>query len=67
MAPRLHVGGVALAAGRTLDLPPDAARHVQVLRLQPGAALTLFDSQGGEWERAHGLVRVAGQPPECAT
>lgn len=25
-------------------------RHVQVLRLQPGAALTLFDGQGGEWQ-----------------
>lgn len=49
MPPRLHVPGVALSAGRTIELPPDAARHVQVLRLQPGDALTLFDGQGGEW------------------
>jgi len=33
-----------------LTLPPSAARHVQVLRLQPGAALTLFDGRGGEFE-----------------
>jgi 16S rRNA (uracil1498-N3)-methyltransferase len=30
-------------------LPPEAARHVQVLRLQPGDALTVFNGQGGEW------------------
>lgn len=33
-----------------LELPPDAARHVQVLRLQPGSALTLFNGEGGEFE-----------------
>lgn len=49
MPPRLHVAGAMLAAQQTLELPPEAARHVQVLRLQPGAALTLFDGQGGEW------------------
>jgi 16S rRNA (uracil1498-N3)-methyltransferase len=32
-----------------LALPAGAARHVQVLRLQPGGALTLFDGRGGEW------------------
>jgi 16S rRNA (uracil1498-N3)-methyltransferase len=32
-----------------LSLPAGAARHVQVLRLQPGAPLTLFDGHGGEW------------------
>lgn len=32
-----------------LELPSDTARHVQVLRLQPGDALTLFNSLGGEW------------------
>jgi 16S rRNA (uracil1498-N3)-methyltransferase len=31
-------------------LPPGAARHVQVLRLQPGDALTLFDGSGPEWQ-----------------
>ena len=32
-----------------LSLPPQAARHVQVLRLQPGQALTLFNGEGGEF------------------
>jgi 16S rRNA (uracil1498-N3)-methyltransferase len=32
-----------------LDLPPTAARHVQVLRMQPGHALTLFNGDGGEF------------------
>ena len=30
-------------------LPEDAARHVQVRRLQPGDDLRLFDGAGGEW------------------
>ena len=34
---------VPLATGQTLDLPAGAARHVQVLRMQPGDALTLFN------------------------
>jgi len=38
-----------LAEGLTLSLPEGAARHVQVLRLQPGSALRLFDGSGGEW------------------
>jgi 16S rRNA (uracil1498-N3)-methyltransferase len=36
-------------AGAEMELPPETARHVQVLRLQPGDALTLFNGQGGEW------------------
>jgi 16S rRNA (uracil1498-N3)-methyltransferase len=32
-----------------IDLSPSAARHVQVLRMQPGQALTLFDGFGGEY------------------
>lgn len=49
MPPRLYLD-VPLDAGTALDLPPEAARHVQVLRLQPGDALTLFDGRGGEWQ-----------------
>lgn len=41
-----------LATGARLALPPGAARHVQVLRLQPGDALTLFDGRGGEYDAA---------------
>ncbi|KLN56670.1 16S rRNA (uracil(1498)-N(3))-methyltransferase [Variovorax paradoxus] len=46
--PRFHCS-VPLTAGTTLALPPGAARHVQVLRMQPGDALTLFDGSGGEY------------------
>lgn len=38
-----------LSTGLTLTLPPMAARHVQVLRLQPGDAVTLFNGRGGEF------------------
>jgi len=38
-----------LASDITLALPAGAARHVQVLRMQPGQALTLFDGRGGEY------------------
>jgi 16S rRNA (uracil1498-N3)-methyltransferase len=38
-----------LAEGLHLSLPAGAARHVQVLRLQPGKAITLFNGQGGEF------------------
>lgn len=48
MAPRIHVDR-PLAAGLAFDLPAAQARHLQVLRLQPGAALTLFNGAGGEW------------------
>lgn len=32
-----------------MTLPAGASRHVQVLRLQPGAPLVLFDGTGAEW------------------
>ena len=48
MPPRLFVDH-PLSPGLAFSLPSGAARHVQVLRLQPGAALTLFDGTGGEW------------------
>ncbi|QTD45676.1 16S rRNA (uracil(1498)-N(3))-methyltransferase [Ottowia testudinis] len=47
--PRFHVC-LHLSSGTELALPPGAARHVQVLRLQPGGAITLFDGAGGEWD-----------------
>ncbi|MCX7693854.1 MAG: 16S rRNA (uracil(1498)-N(3))-methyltransferase [Tepidimonas taiwanensis] len=48
--PRIH-HPEALQPGQTVALPPAASRHVQVLRLQPGDALTLFGDprRGGEW------------------
>jgi 16S rRNA (uracil1498-N3)-methyltransferase len=41
-----------LATGQSLTLPSAAARHVQVLRLQPGDAVTLFNGglAGGEFQ-----------------
>jgi len=47
--PRFHCP-LPLASGQVLALPPGPARHVQVLRLQPGDALTLFNGEGGEFE-----------------
>ncbi|WP_310563996.1 16S rRNA (uracil(1498)-N(3))-methyltransferase [Hydrogenophaga sp.] len=47
--PRFHCP-VPLTAGAELDLPPAAARHVQVLRHQPGDAITLFNGEGGQWQ-----------------
>ena len=38
-----------LVPGDALALPAAAARHVQVLRLQPGQAVTLFNGLGGEY------------------
>ncbi len=47
--PRFHCP-IPLAGGESLDLPAAAARHVQVLRLQPGVRITLFNGEGGEFE-----------------
>jgi len=46
--PRLYCD-TPLHAGAGFALPEAAARHAQVLRLQPGDAATLFDGRGGEW------------------
>ena len=37
----------SLHVGLALALPADTARHVQVMRLQPGDDLTLFNGLGG--------------------
>ncbi|MBF6631544.1 MAG: 16S rRNA (uracil(1498)-N(3))-methyltransferase [Comamonas sp.] len=51
--PRFHCP-VPLSARFEIDLPAGAARHVQVLRMQPGDTITLFDGAqdgaGGEWQ-----------------
>ncbi|MEP6739134.1 MAG: 16S rRNA (uracil(1498)-N(3))-methyltransferase [Caldimonas sp.] len=44
---------MAFASGAVVDLPSTAARHVQVLRLQPGATIVLFNGRDGlEWPAA---------------
>jgi len=48
--PRFHIGlELMLAPGAVCELPQDASRHVQVLRMQPGGQVQLFDGCGGEW------------------
>ena len=37
---------VALVTGTSISLPEQTARHVQVLRLQPGEHITLFNGRG---------------------
>jgi 16S rRNA (uracil1498-N3)-methyltransferase len=61
---------VPLAEGQSLELPAGAARHSQVLRLQPGALVTLFNGAGGEFEalveqmgRSDVHVRIAQHHP----
>jgi 16S rRNA (uracil1498-N3)-methyltransferase len=38
-----------LSTDALIELDPVAARHVQVLRLQPGLPVTLFNGKGGEY------------------
>ncbi len=47
--PRIYTPQI-LSTGAALQLDAAAARHVQVLRMQPGSELTLFNGQGGEFE-----------------
>ena len=49
MALRIHLAG-RWSEGETLVLPPAESRHVQVLRLQPGDTLALFNGEDElEW------------------
>jgi len=51
MSARLYVDLPLGPAGQELDLPPGPTRHAQVLRCQPGDALTLFDGRSEqEWQ-----------------
>lgn len=60
---RIHCA-LALHSGASIELPGDAARHVQVLRLQPGDEITLFEgglSQGEFTARIEHMGRTAVQ------
>ncbi len=48
-----------LAPQAVFDLPAAAARHAQVLRLQPGDPLSVFDDIGGAWTAE--VVRMGRQ------
>lgn len=39
----------AMTIGMELALPEQVSHHIQVLRLQAGAAVTLFNGAGGEY------------------
>ena len=50
----------SLRCGDLLDLPASAARHVQVLRLQPGDHLTLFNGGPG-WDAGDAMHPQGGE------
>jgi 16S rRNA (uracil1498-N3)-methyltransferase len=56
--PRFHISVPlqSLAPGATVELPEDVVRHLQVLRLQAGDAVTLFDGTGGEYPATLGEI-----------
>ena len=51
-----------LAAGLTIDLPGAVAHHAWVVRLQPGAELTVFNGDGAEY-----LAELANLDKKAAT
>ena len=62
----------ALSEGQVLSLTAEGARHVQVLRMQPGQTFTVFGDPvlGGEWNatitemgRSHVMVQVGSHRP----
>lgn len=76
---RLFVDLPLREAGQTFELPPGAARHLQVLRAQPGDVVTLFDGRSDqEWRaevtamgrasvgvRLHAARAVASELPQA--
>lgn len=50
MLPRFHIGAaLPVQTGAVVALPDAASRHIQVLRMQPGGEVQLFDGLGAEW------------------
>lgn len=60
--PRFFVA-TPLAGLRSLSLPDHVVRHVQVLRLKEGDAITLFDGRGGEYQAT--LTAIAKRDADC--
>ena len=61
--PRFHCP-TPLTPGLLLNLPDGAARHVQVLRLQPGDGITLFTGladSGGQFGEFAAMVTQMGR------
>ena len=72
MPPRFFIDS-ALATETDMPLPEAVVRHVQVLRLNPGDDITLFDGRGGshaatlvEIGKRHALARIGGHDPSEA-
>lgn len=60
--PRFYVE-TRLDADLELSLPEAVVRHIQVLRLQPGDALTVFNGQGGEYPAT--LLQLGKREARC--
>ena len=54
---------VPLSVGLSLRLPDHVAHHVQVLRMQPGDLVTLFNGDGGEYTAS--LTRIERKSAEA--
>ena len=52
---------IPLASDALLELPAGAARHVQVLRLQPGDSITLFNGRHGVLAQADAWASLGGE------
>ena len=50
---------VALVPGTSISLPEQTARHVQVLRLQPGEQITLFNGRGNSQPGSEGEFQAS--------
>nr|WP_199067155.1 16S rRNA (uracil(1498)-N(3))-methyltransferase [Chromobacterium sp. ASV5] len=60
--PRFYFEG-ELAPGQSLSLPDSVVRHVQVLRLNAGDGITLFNGRGGEYQAT--LEAVMKRDAQC--
>lgn len=58
---------VPLTPGQQLRLPDHIAHHIQVLRLQPGDLVTLFNGEGGEYTAGIMLVEKKSVTVELKT
>ncbi|SCK12294.1 16S rRNA (uracil(1498)-N(3))-methyltransferase [Vogesella sp. LIG4] len=61
--PRFFIDAV-LTTAEQYALPDSVVRHIQVLRLREGDAITLFNGRGGEWQAV--LGSIAKREASCA-
>jgi 16S rRNA (uracil1498-N3)-methyltransferase len=58
---------IPLAVGQAVRLPDHVAHHIQVLRLQPGDLVTLFNGEGGEYAASLTLIEKKHASAELKT